>query len=229
MRRLVILFVTAACGTSESSGLLTKGISAEISATTTGNGTTSVSVELFEGNPDQLIFVDLESGDQLVATTADDSQALAKSQLLTIIAYDAELAAGDEGDQITVDFQRDVDDGAPTSVATLPAPFALDPSPASSSRGVAMTLTYAPAGTPDDMSWTASGDCIQTATGPLSDDNGSLTIPSGALIAASGQSSASCTVMLTVTRAGGGTLDGHFKGGQIVGQQARTIMFTSAP
>lgn len=226
---IITLAVVAACGTSESSGLLTKGISADMSAITSGNGTTTVTAELFEGNPDQLIFVDLEPGDQLVASAGGDSATLVKAQLVTIISYTAGLPTGNEGDEITIDFQREVDAGAPSSVAVIPAPFTVDPVVASSSRATAMTLTYSPADTGDDMRWDATGDCIQTGTGAAGDDTGSITIPASGLVTASGQTTASCTVTLSITRVRAGTVDAHFKGGNISGEQTRTVTFTSTP
>ena len=226
MKSLPVFAILAACGTSESGALLTKGISADISVTTAGDGTTHVGAELFEGNPDQLIFVDLQSGDQLIADSGGQLAPLSKSQLLNIISYDADLPTGNEGDEITIAFERTVDDGAPASSATLPAPFTLDPVAASTSRAAAMTVTYAPAGT-DDVSWQASGDCIQTATGSIPTDSGSITIAAGTLVAGASQPTATCQVTLTVTREHAGTLDAHFEGGSILGEQARTAMFTS--
>jgi len=227
MKTSLWLILIAACGTSESSGLLTKGISAGISVTTEGDGITHVGAELFEGNPDQLIFVDLEPGDELVADSDTDSVTLVQSQLLNIIAYDGDLDGGDEGDEITIDFQRSVDDGAPASTATLPAAFTLDPIAATVSRAADLTITYGPADSDDDMRWEAKGDCIQTATGSIPVDTGTITIAAASLLAS--PQTASCAVTLTVTRERGGILDAHFKGGTIVGQQARAAVFTSAP
>jgi hypothetical protein len=206
---------------------LTTGISAEMSAVTTGNGTTRVGAELFEGSPDQLIFVDLQVGDSLVAEINGQSMTLSKSQLLTIIDYEAMFSTGNEGDEFTVDFQRSVDGGAPSSTATLPAPFTLDPLGASYARASAITVTYGPSGTGDTMGWQASGDCIQVATGALPNDSGVFTIPANMLIASS---PTSCTITLSVTRDRRGSLDSHFgRGGSIIGEQVRTAMITSTP
>jgi hypothetical protein len=228
MKTILLISLLTACGTSESGSLLTTGISAGIGAVTTGNGSTRVTAELFEGNPDQLIFVDLQAGDSLVADINGQSMTLAKAQLLTIIDYEAVFPTGNEGDQFNVDFQRSVDSGAPSSTATLPAPFTLDPIAASYTRTAAITMTYGPSGTADTMGWQASGDCIQVITGALPSDSGSITIPANMLVATAGATA--CTVTLSVTRDRNGSLDSHYgKGGSIIGSQVRTATITSTP
>jgi hypothetical protein len=228
MKTILLISLLAACGTSESGSLLTTGIAADLSAVTTGDGTTRVSAELFEGNPDQLIFVDLQAGDSLVADVNGQAMTLAKAQLLTIIDYEAVFPTGDEGDEFNVDFQRSVDDGAPSSTATLPAPFTLDPIAQSYTRTSAITMTYGPSGMADAIGWQASGDCIQVITGALPSDSGSITIPANMLVATAGATS--CTVTLSVTRDRKGSLDSHYgHGGSIFGEQVRTATITSTP
>jgi hypothetical protein len=228
MKTIALIALVAACGTTESSSLLTTGIAADMSAVTTGDGTTRVTAELFNGSPDQLIFVELEPGDQLLADTGGQLMPLTETQLVTIISYDATFATANPGDLITITFQRMIDDGAPTSTVTLPAPFTIDPIAASSSRAAALTITYAPSGTPDPVGWQASGDCIAVATGAAASDSGSITIPAGTLTANSG--STSCVVTVSLTRERAGELDAHFgKGGEIQGQQVRTAMTMSTP
>jgi hypothetical protein len=228
MKLYPLIALLAACGTSESGSLLTTGISAELSAVTTGNGSTRVVAELFEGSPNQLIFVDLQAGDTLVADVNGQAMTLAKVQLLTIIDYEAVFPTGNEGDEFTIDFQRMVDSGAPSSTATLPAAFALDPIATSYSRTAPITLTYAPSGTADTMGWQASGDCIQVITGALPSDSGTFTIPANMLTPTAGATS--CTVTLSVMRDHEGSLDSHYgKGGSMFGEQVRTTTITSTP
>jgi hypothetical protein len=94
-----------------------------------------------------------------------------------------------------------------------------------------MTVTWAPSGSADLMSWNASGDCIQNASGTIADDSGSLAIPQNTFIKKQGAAIAdSCAITLTITRARLGLLDTHYgKGGTISGSQARNVTFTSAP
>lgn len=224
-----LIVLACGCGTTDSSSLLTKGMSAEISAATHGDGTTLVSASLYDGYPEQLIFVDLAPGDQLVATAGGTSMTLDKTQLLTLIAYTATFQTGNEGDEFKVDFQRTVDGGAPNSTVTLPAPFTLGTAPTSASRAQDLTLTWSPSGSTDQMAWEANGDCIQTTSGSIPADTGTFTIPANTFVLPQGAAQ-QCQVSLTVLRKRAGSLDPAFgKGGDIIGEQERTAMFTSTP
>jgi hypothetical protein len=220
----VFFVLLMGCTTSESSSLLTKGITADMIATTTGAGTTHVSAELFEGDPLKFIYVDLQAGDTLVADFNGQSMTMTKSELLNIISYDAEFQSGNAGDEFSIDFQRAVDDGAPLSTTTLPAAFALDPVAATQSRASDLIITYAPSQTTDQITWDASGDCIQTKTGAVATDTGTITIPANTLTGTT-----TCTVTVSVYRQQGGTVDAHYEGGDFPGAQARTATFSSTP
>jgi hypothetical protein len=220
----------SACGTTESGSLLTSGMSAVMSVGATGDNTTTVTVELFSGTPEQLIFVDLDDSDTLIATAAGQTMTMTKGQLATIIEYAATFTGDDSGDEFMVSLDRTVDAGAPSSTATLPDAFTLGAAPTSQSRASALTLTWSPSGSSDAMTWQASGDCITTASGTIAGDPGTVTIPAATLTAEQGQSTASCSVTMTVSRSSAGTLDAHFgDGGTISAQQSRTTTFTSTP
>jgi hypothetical protein len=99
----------------------------------------------------------------------------------------------------------------------------------SASRMASLTVSWTPPST-DQISWTADGDCIETATGSLA-DTGSLTIPAATLKKRQGMNIAdSCMVTLAVSRTRLGQLDpGYGQGGTITGEQRRKMMFTSMP
>jgi hypothetical protein len=205
-------------------------MSAEITAASRDDGTTLVTASLFDGYPEQLIFVDLAEGDQLVASSGGTSMTLDKTQLLTIVSYTATFPTGNEGDTFNIDFQRTVDGGAPSSTATLPAAFTLGTAPTSASRAQDLTVTWSPSGSADQMAWEATGDCIQTASGSIPADSGTFTIPGSTFVVPQGQGDTQCQVSLTVLRKRAGSLDPAFgKGGDIIGEQQRTEMFTSTP
>lgn len=229
-RYLPAILLAAACGTTQSDSLLTSGMSAEISAVSNGSGTTAVTAELFNGDPDQLIFVDLDANDQLVATAGSQSDPMTQQQLGNIIDYTAQFSIADGGTQITVDLQRDIDAGAPSSTATLPAPFTLGALASSASRAADLVVTWGPSGAGDPMSWQVEGSCVATASGTMT-DTGSVTIAAGALVLASGTNvPTSCSVTLSVFRVRSGTLDSHFgHGGSISAEQVRTAQLTSTP
>jgi hypothetical protein len=203
-------------------------MSAEITAQSDGT-TTYVTAELFDGDPLQLIFVDLGSGDQLVAQYNGDSSVMEQQQLLTIIEYIATFDDTHDGDSFSVAFNRTLDGGAPNSTMTLPSSFELDPVPATVSRASAMSLSWSP--TSDDaMSWQIEGPCIETATGGVSSDTGAVTIPAAMVVLASGSTQTSCDATLTVSRTEPGTLDHGFgHGGNANGVQTRTTTFTTTP
>lgn len=229
MKRLVLLVILiAGCGTTDSGSLLTSGMSAEMSAVTQGNGSTVVTVELFSGNPDQLIFVDLTGDDQLIAKHGSDSQVMTETQLVTIVAHEATFPVGGEGEMFTVDFQRTIDDGAPMSTMTLPASFTLGTVPASASRAADLTITWSP-GSLDPITWRVEGTCIDTAIGNLTSDTGTLTIPANTVQKVQAQNVPdTCQATLTIDRVHPGQLDTHFgKGGQAQGVQERTATFTT--
>ncbi|HEY1548819.1 MAG TPA: hypothetical protein VGG28_13410 [Kofleriaceae bacterium] len=228
MKYLVLIGLLAACGDESSSSLLTSGMSAEITAQSDGTST-NVTAEVFAGDPLQLIYVDLGSGDQLVAHYDGNSNVMEQQQLLTIIAYVATFDDTHDGDTFTVALDRTLDGGAPNSTMTLPSSFDLDPVPATASRAAAMSLTWSP--TSDDaMSWQIEGSCIETTTGTITTDTGSVTIPASMVVLASGSTQTSCDATLTVSRTEPGTLDHGFgHGGDATGEQTRTATFTTAP
>ncbi len=227
MKTCLLALCAIGCGTTNSSNLLTKGISADITAKTDGSGVTNVVAELFNGYPDQLIFVDLQGSDMLVATHANSDQVMTKTQLLNIIEYSTSFPSGNEGDAFSVDLKRTVDAGAPSSMATLPAAFTIAALGSSSSRAQAMNVTWSPTATGDQMSWTVKGDCINDASGSMA-DTGTVTIAANTLIPKQGAAT-SCTATLTIIRSQPGTLDTHYMGGTIDGEQTRSATFTTAP
>ena len=146
------------------------------------------------------------------------------------LGHNATFQTDAEDDEFVVDFQRTLDDGAPRSVATLPAPFAIAAGAASTSRAAALDLDWSP-GSADQMSWSASGDCIDSVGQVPVDDSGTTTIAANTLKkrAAAGTPD-SCTVTVTMTRFRDGDLDpGYGKGGAAYGVQERTLTFTSTP
>ncbi|HTR52515.1 MAG TPA: hypothetical protein VMJ10_17495 [Kofleriaceae bacterium] len=234
MNKLSLMYALAglaACGTTNSDSLLTSGMSADMTVTGNADGTATVTVNLFSGDPDQLIFVNLDDGDTLVGSNASQSLPLVEQQLVTIIDYSAQFITGTEGAQYTIDLERTVDAGAPSSTATLPAPFALGEVATSASRASDLAITWSPAGAADPMTWQIEGTCIEGASGTIDGDPGAQTIAGNTLVKASGNGVPdSCTATLTVARTRVGQLDPHFgHGGSIVGEQARTATFTTTP
>ena len=230
MHRFALLAIVAGCTSTESARVLTAEIHAMIEASTKGDGKTDVSATLFVGQPINLNYVQLTGDDQLLAKTSSQTKQLVESEILNSISHRATVDGDAEGAQIEVVFDRAVDDGAPSSIATLPAKFSLGAAPATASRGAPLTLTWSPAGTTDQMSWEAKGSCIEDEAQPITGDTGTVTIEAGALTKRAGAMTPdNCDVTWTIKRKRAGTLDSHYKAGTVFGVQYRSATVPSTP
>lgn len=231
MNKLMLVVLCAGCSTVDSSDILTSGIHAELSAVSSGDGTTDVQATLYLGNPINLNFVDLTGDDELFALHGTQEKTMSELIVLNIVSHHASFATDAEGDQFEIDFSRTVDNGAPSSVATLPAKFTLTGPTAATSRATAIPLSWSPASTGDRMTWQANGDCIDVVGGNLSGDTGSFSVPADTLKKRMAAGVAdTCMVTVSVRRSRDGDLDpGYGKGGAIAGVQVRTVTVMSTP
>ena len=126
--------------------------------------------------PADFDFVKLDDGETLVAKSAGQSKTLAQREVLNTVVHRAELDGDGEGTIFEVAFDRDVDAGAPRSLAILPAKFELVAPPTTMSRAAALTFAWSPSGSADGMSLTASGDCIENYTAAITGDPGTVTV-----------------------------------------------------
>lgn len=235
MNKLVLLLLAAlcACAKTESDSILTRGMHASFEARA-NDGTTTVSATLFQGEPIQLIFIELTGDDQLIAWHGNDDKVMNEVELLNVVSHHATFPNDEEGDVFEIELRRTVDGGAPMSTTTLPAKFELDPVPASASRAANLQLTWAPAGSSDRMAWKLEGDCIELASGSINGDPGSVTIAANTIRKRMPQEGTtipdSCNARLEVTRTRAGDVDPAFgRGGSFDGVQVRTATFTTAP
>ena len=232
MKKLVLLaLILGGCAKTASSDLLTHGMSADITAKATGDGSTTVEATIYVGDPIDLDFVELQGDDELFAAfDASAETPMNRFELLNIVSYSTTFQGDAEDTPFLVDFQRTLDDGAPDSEGTMPASFTIDPTPTSESRAQTVSITWTDPST-DLMRWDASGSCIDPAGDSISADTGSLTISAGTFVKSQGQTIPdSCAITVTITRERIGSLDpGYGHGGQVSGQQVRTAMFTSTP
>jgi hypothetical protein len=231
MHRLLLLAaLLPACTTVSSTEVLTSEIYAAINAETTGDGKTTVTATLFVDSPITLDFVELEGGDSLVAKTGSQSKPMVERENLNTIVHDAELDGDAEGASFEVAFVRDVDAGAPRSVATLPAKFEIMAPPTTASRAMPLVIAWSPAGSPDAMAWTASGSCIEDAAGPIIGDPGTVMIGPDLIKQRMGTGIADqCTMSISIERKRPGMLDAHYRQGVIHGTQVRMFFVTSTP
>jgi hypothetical protein len=229
-RLLLVPLALAACQKTDSSDILTSGVYADLSAVADGTST-DVSATLFLGEPIHLTYLDLNGDDHLIASHASEHKDMVESIVLNVVSHHATFASSAQGDAFTIAFERSVDGGAPSSVATLPAGFTLAGVAGTQSRAAELTFSWLPGDTGDAMSWQALGDCIELEGSSITGDTGTATIAPNTLKKRMGDGIADqCTVTLTVTRSHPGELDaGYGKGGQISGQQRRSVTFTSTP
>jgi hypothetical protein len=228
------LIAVAGCTSIQSSNIKTAGMSASMLVSADGTGAAKVSAQLNVDN-NGTDFVDLSSGDTLVASAAGQMQTMSRVSALGEITYQASFGGADTaGTQFTIALNRTSDVSAPSSTCAMPSPFNVT-TPTSSdvfSRSTSdIVVQYDHAGTQDSMTWTASGNCLNgQSSGSVSGDAGTFTIARGTLSAAGGQTNATCQVQITLTRARVGQLDSHFAaGGSIRAQQVRSVSFNSAP
>lgn len=228
---LGLMLLSVGCAKTESDDLLTSGMWAGFEARATGDGSTTVYATLYVDNPATLNFVELGDDDHLVVTSGGTMKTMSQSELGNLVSNAATFTGDAGGTEFDIAFDREVDAGAPSSTISLPPPFAVDPPPTSASRAAALTLTWAPEGSGDEMRWDASGTCIASQTGSTGGDAGSYTLPAGALVKAPGTGGAdSCMVTFTLTLQRHGELDEHFtRGGEALGTQVRTVTWTTTP
>lgn len=234
MHRLALLaLLVGGCSKSDSGDILTKGMYGSITARAEGDGKTRVITSLFLGQPSDLNFIELSDDDTLVVRHAGQEMIPSQGEVVNIVSYTATFPTEAEGEMFEVSFLRTVDAGAPSSIATLPAPFTLAAPPATSSRATAMTLTWSPSGSANLMHAQIDGTCIDLLDLAIPGDPGTVTIPAGMIkkrTAQQGQTIAdSCTAEIRIDRSKPGVLDTHFgKGGSVLGVQARKATFTTA-
>jgi hypothetical protein len=230
---LLVLPLIPACTKVESKSILTSGMSALMSVSADGTGQSVAAASLRVGDS-AVDYVDLSTGDSLVASSGAKSQSMSRSSLFNIVTYSTSFSGLDaDGTPYTIAFKRSLDAGAPSSTCTMPAPFTLTtPPPASTfSRGASdITLTWK-GGTADTMRYELKGDCLASKSDAITGDPGTLLIPKGTIAVGDPKyAGQNCTGTLVVKRQRQGKLDPAFgHGGSIFGEQVRSVSFTSTP
>lgn len=235
MRRFSFLLVSlgaaAGCTSVQSSNIKTAGMSANLTVTDDGSGSTNVRMQLNDGANS----IDLSNGDRLTATVGSQSSPMGRNDVIGDVYYTANFSGADAKDTMfTVAFTRAADTSAPNSNVSLPQPFNITAPTAGKSFSRAtddITVTYDSTGQPEGMNWSLDGSCVNSGSGSVTNDTGSFTILHASLPSSDQmQKSASCTVTVTLKRSRNGTVDSAFgQGGSAVATQQRTITFTSAP
>jgi len=211
----------------ESTDIRTTGIYPEIVVTATGSGTSKVEVALKVGGSSSNTYLDLTGEDQLKATVGGTAKVLDDVGSHT---YAASFPVDEEGTEFVISFLRGkIDENAPASTVSLPAPFELTLSPTEASRATeAIDMVWDPPAT-GNVRWDIDGDCIQIDTGSTPDD-GTNSLAAGTISTFDSDKNKSCTVNLDLTRSKSGQIDPAFtEGGSIVARHVRSASFTSNP
>lgn len=231
---LLSSLLLAACEDVGSGDILTSGIYADLSVTATGDGTSIVSAKLKSGGPNSNTYVELEGNDVLTATANGETKTMEDEYLVDadqnfhryVASFDTEAA----DTSFVVSFAREIDDGAPQSTITLPAPFEVDEPASSFQRSTAATIAWSPSGTSDHMRLTASGTCIYSYSIDISGDPGTYTLEGGTLEAVDDDEQQSCKVTYTLDRWREGSVDPGFgEGGTALGHQLRSVVVETLP
>ncbi len=229
---IVALNGLLACENVDSSDVMTSGVYADINATADGSGHTLVQTSLRVGGAHSNTFLDLVDDDKLTVSQGDDVQQMERQSLFAKVWYEKSFAVDAADTPFTIAFTRTVDQGAPNSSLTLPAPFEIS-APAEDAHFSRMSddivVSWDPAGSTDSMRLSLDGNCIRILQKDLSGDDGQYTIAHDDIeLSSDADEGTSCTLTLTLQRRRVGQLDpGYGEGGQITGMQTRTIEIQS--
>jgi hypothetical protein len=223
----IVAFAASACTeTASSSDIKTHGIRAAFDIY--GGSVTKVQAELKVGS-DSNTYVNLDNGDQLVATVGTETKNMTST---SEGHYEASFAAVAPETKITIDFKRPSDTSAPNNVGTLPAPFTLGTFPTTPpSRATEdIIVTWTPAGTDSDgFRLSLDGDCIYSWTKDMA-DTGTYTISKAELQSLDAKAPKSCTITVGAERYRSGTADPALASDSYVhSHQTATGTFQSAP
>jgi hypothetical protein len=239
---LAALLLSTACESIDSANVRTDGIYAAMSAVADDSGDTRLTAYLKTGGSGSNTFLDLSEGDTLTAYAGAQKEEMDRESLLGEVWYRAELEGNAEGTPLRIEFSREGHDeeetscrggSAPSSIATLPAPFAID-SPADDTRvsrkDEELEIAWSPTSS-DPIRWELSGSCIHDIGGELMADTGRVAIEKGRIEAVSpAREGETCGVTLKIMRIRDGMIDRAYgEGGFFSAQQHRVLTFSSTP
>jgi hypothetical protein len=239
MMRIAFLGAVAALGgaclqvSSSASVVDTRSLVALMTVNAGASGLTVAGASLTSvDNPTE--FIELSSGDSLTASTGNQSQVMAKVELMGAVSYVASFsgaATADAAYQIAL--TRASGGSAPSSSCSLPAPFdaaLATPTTTFSRANDAIPLTITGAGGSDTTSVAYTGNCVSAGVVYVSNDS-MLQVLSGTIKTALGSpSNASCQVTLLVERSRDGTVDPALAlNSKMTCSQTRPLTITSVP
>jgi len=243
------------CESTASSGVMTSGTRAQLTARADGTGFTEVSAELMVGGPLSNVYLSLDGDDRLVAAIGGQKQTLTRrTDVLGRVWYAGSLQGDQGNDEVVVAYERTVDPGAPRSVVRMPTGFdVLSPSPGArvSRGGDDLVIAWDKPSPSDVMEITLDGSCIEPFAKRVEVDKGQLLVPRATLgppsgsmqpMEPAGQGSGQaeplpvrvgepeCRVTVRLRRRAEGKVDPRFgQGGSFTAEQTREVSFVSVP
>lgn len=217
-----------ACTDVKSEEVTTAGMYLDYTVVTQGEGTGSdVSTLLRVGGVTSTTYVDLSEGDQLSVAVNDEEAVLNQVSLGVVHSYVQRFVADTEGSEFALSFDRADQTGAPSSIATLPAPFevTLPEENATFSRSndageIVVTWDNA---SDDRVNISVHGDCFASYFALDEADAGTHVIPLSYFKENEYDSVSSCTGEVSIERSRTGSVDAEFGGGKSRGIQLRTV------
>lgn len=207
----------------------TEGIAIVVDVTARDDNSSEMDIEFLVGGDESNTYVDL-SADTVTATGGDQARTLGADDKGR---YDAEFDTGAADTEFTVSLERSDEDKADAldSGGVLPEPFTLSlDADGEISRQDALTVSWDPSGTADQVKVDVDGDCTFFTFDGGEPDNGSFTFPAGEFVLGSTDDKGDCEATLTVTRTNFGTTDPVFDSeSKFRLHQVRSMTFTSVP
>jgi hypothetical protein len=190
-----------------SANIKTGGIAALIDVTADTATTAKVHVELRVGGSSSNTYVDLENGDELIATAGDETKGMTPRD---VGVYEASFSGVGADTPFSVVLKRPNDTTAADNSGTLPEPFDLArPTSDLSRKDDDLEVTWEPSGTNDGMDFKFDGDCIYPASKSPS-DVGSFTVEKDTLRSTGGDKPETCDIALDAQRSRSGSADAAF-------------------
>lgn len=203
-----LLAVGCSKETTSSRNIRTGGIAALTDVYADTDTTATVHVELKVGGSSSNTYINLEDGDQLIATAGEQMKKLSMTDDAGV--FEAKFTDVGEDTLFSLVLERPNDTTASDNSGTLPAPFTLDkPTDNLSRKNDDLEVTWAPSGTADGMDFEFEGDCIFKHTESPS-DSGSFTVSKGEIDSTGSDMPKGCRLTLEAQRSRSGTADAAF-------------------
>jgi len=234
MKRIITvalaLFTATACQSVDSADVKTSGLYADLWTVSDGDGTSYTETSLRVGGVTSNTFVTLSDGDELTTILDGASEIMTEQNIGEIYSYRASFDSAEPDIDYVVAFDRQEDDGAPSSIMSLPQPFELNALESEYSRDDDDIVLSWDNQQSEIMKIWVEGSCIVNQYMNNQTDAGIHTIKSDSLEPADPEANANCEIEITLWRSRPGDVDSAYgEGGAAWGYQRRKVTTLSTP